>query len=102
MSDNDQIRLAVVRCDSHAYWFAPYLDEVDPAVLATRSEDAPTRQEVHHLGCVRGNYEQMEIQRIPGFTITKVFDRVGDRSFYPLAPMEALKPGQVGENGVAE
>ena len=49
MSDNDLIRLAVVRCDSHAYWFAPYLDEVDPLVLATHSEDAPTRQEVHHL-----------------------------------------------------
>jgi hypothetical protein len=100
MSNDNLIRLAVVRCDSHAYWFAPYLDEVDPLVLATHSEDAPTRQEVHHLGCIRGNYKEMAIQRIPGFTITKVFDRVGDRSFYNTDP-ELLQYGSYPERGIA-
>ncbi len=100
MSQKDPIRVAIVRCDSHAYWFAPYLDEVDPAVLATHSEDAPTRQEVHHLGCVRGNYKEMAIQRVPGFAITKVFDRVGDRSFYNTDP-ELLKYGTYPERGLA-
>ena len=100
MPKNDSIRLAIVRCDSHAYWFAPYLDEVDPTVLATQSEDAPTRQEVHHLGCVRGNYSQMAIQRVPGFTITKVFDRVGDRSFYNTDP-ELLQYGSYPGRGIA-
>jgi predicted dehydrogenase len=100
MSNNDSIRVAIVRCDSHAYWFAPYLDEVDPVVLATHSEDAPTRQEVHHLGCVRGNYKEMAIQRVPGFVITKVFDRVGDRSFYNTDP-ELLQYGSYPGRGIA-
>lgn len=99
MSDT-LIRVAIVRCDSHAYWFAPYLDEVDPRVLATRSDDAPTRQEIHHLGCERGNYEKMAIQRVPGFEITKVFDRVGDRSFYNADP-ELLQYGSYPGRGRA-
>lgn len=100
MSKDDLIRVAIVRCDSHAYWFAPYLDEVDPAVLATHSEDAPTRQEIHQLGCERGNYGKMAIQRIPGFTITKAFDRVGDRSFYNTDP-ELLQYGSYPGRGGA-
>lgn len=100
MPETDSIRVAVVRCDSHAYWFAPYLDEVDPAVLATNSEDAPTRQEVHHLGCVRGDYATMAIGRVPGFEITKVFDRVGDRDADNTDP-ELLQYGSYPGRGRA-
>ncbi len=100
MPTDDPIRLAVVRCDSHAYWFAPYLDEVDPVVLATHIEDAPTRQEVHHFGTNRENYKQMAIQPVPGFAITRVFDRVGDRSFYNTDP-ELLQYGSYPGRGMA-
>jgi predicted dehydrogenase len=100
MPKHDPIRLAVVRCDSHAYWFAPYLDEVDPAVLATHSAEAPTRQEVHHFGCEREDYSTMRIQRVEGFAITKVFDRVGDRSFYNTDP-ELLQYGSYPGRGLA-
>jgi predicted dehydrogenase len=100
MPSNNPIRVAIVRCDSHAYWFAPYLDEVDPVVFATHSEDAPTRQEVHQLGCVRGNYAQMAIQQVPGFVITKVFDRVGDRHATNTDP-ELLQYGSYPGRAIA-
>lgn len=45
MSEHDLIRVVVVDCDSHACCFIPCLDEVDSVVLATHSEDAPTRFE---------------------------------------------------------
>jgi len=100
MPKNEPVRLAIVRCDSHAYWFAPYLDEVDPVVLATYSDDAPTRQEVHWHGCSKANYGAMAIERVPGFAITKVFDRVGDRSFYNTDP-ELLQYGSYPGRGLA-
>lgn len=49
MPPENKKRVAIVRCDSHAYWYAPFLSEVDPLVLATYSDDAPTRQSVHQL-----------------------------------------------------
>ena len=70
MEDSKLRRLAIVRCDSHAYWYAPFLDEVDPAVLATYIDDAPTRQSVHYYGCAVGNYRKLDIQRVPGFVVS--------------------------------
>ena len=100
MTDKKLTRVAIVRCDSHAYWFAPYLAQVDPVVMATNIEDAPTRQEVHHLGCKRGDYSKMAIEPVPGFVITKVFDRVGDAGGDNTDP-EALQYGSYPGRAIA-
>ena len=73
------IRLSIVRCDSHAYWYAPFLGEIDVARLSTFSPDAPTRQSVYHYSAKVGNYQELATTPVPGFDVTKVFDRVGDR-----------------------
>ena len=86
------IRLGIVRCDSHAYWYAPFLDEVDPEVLSSYSKDAPTRQSVHYYACTVGHYRTMAVEPVPGFVISKVFDRVGDRAIDNPDP-EALQYG---------
>jgi hypothetical protein len=100
MSSNQPIRLAMIRCDSHAYWFAPFFGEVDPAVLSTYSNDAPTRQSIHYYGCAVGNYRQMAIEPVPGFVVTKLYDRVGDRDA-DNTDLEALQygsyPGRANE-----
>jgi len=85
-------RIGMIRCDSHAYWYAPFLGEVDPVVLSTYSDDAPTRQSIHAYGCEVGDYRHMAIKPVEGFVITKVFDRVGDRSAENTDP-EALQYG---------
>lgn len=100
MTDKKLTRVAIVRCDSHAYWFAPYLAPIDPLVLATKSDDAPTRQEVHFLGCARGDYSKMAMEVVPGFEITKVFDRVGDGGFENTDP-ESLQYGSYPGRAVA-
>ena len=73
------IRLAIVRCDSHAYWYAPFLGEIDVRWLSAFSPDAPTRQSVYHYAAKIGNYQELAIEPVPGFEVRTVFDRVGDR-----------------------
>jgi predicted dehydrogenase len=73
------IRLAIVRCDSHAYWYAPFFGEIDVERLGSFSSDAPTRQSIYHYGTKVGNYRQLSIEPVAGFEVTKVFDAVGDR-----------------------
>ena len=77
MSKKDPVRVAIVRCDSHAYWFAPYLDEVDPAVLATHSEDAPTRQEVHYFGPPAGDLSFQE-------GVMPIWSELGEKTYYGI------------------
>jgi len=92
MSNNKPTRIAIIRCDSHAYWFAPFLDEIDASVLATASDDAPTRQGIHHFFCDVTHYGQLAFNPVPGFVITKLYDRVGDRNADNTDP-EALQYG---------
>ncbi|MBI3920873.1 MAG: hypothetical protein HY318_05585, partial [Armatimonadetes bacterium] len=93
-------RLAIVRCDSHAYWYAPFLAEVDPLVLMSYSTDAPTRQSIHSYACDVGNYRKLAIQPVPGFVVSKVFDRVGDRDAENQDP-ELLQYGTYPGRAVA-
>lgn len=78
------IRLALVRCDTHAYWFGVFMDEPDVQALATYHPDAPTRTSVHNYFKAGNNYRALKIERVPGFVITKVFDKL-DRLYgtYP-------------------
>ncbi len=81
-------RVAIVRCDTHAYWYGVFMDECDPLVLATSTPDAPTREGVHHYFRAAGNPRQLAVRRVPGFVITKVYDRVGDREPNTTNPEE--------------
>ena len=100
MTSEKKRKLAMVRCDSHAYWYAPFLVDVDPQILATYDNDAPTRQSIHHYGCAVGNYQKMAIERVPGFEISKIFDRVGDRDPDNTDP-EALQYGTYPGRAIA-
>ncbi len=93
-------RLAIVRCDTHAYWYGAFMDEVDPLVMATYSPDAPTREGVHNYFKVVGNPRALNISRVPGFVIAKVYDRVGDRSVDNSDP-EALQFGSYPGRAIA-
>lgn len=71
-------RLAIVRCDTHAYWYGAFMDEVDPLVLAAYSDEAPTRESVHNYFKIVGDPKHLKIERVAGFVISKVYDRVAD------------------------
>lgn len=76
MAEQNVTRLAVVRCDTHAYWFGVFMDEYDIKELQTDHDDAPTRINVHNYFKQGGNYNKLKIKRVEGFAITKVFDRI--------------------------
>lgn len=76
MTEEKQHRLAIVRCDTHAYWFGVFMDEYDIDVLAAYDDDAPTREGVHYFFRPPGSSQKLDIQRVPGFVFSKVFDRI--------------------------
>ena len=79
MAENSKTRLALVRCDTHGYWFGAFMDEVDPLVLYENNEDAPTRAAVHHYFKDRTCVNRLRIETVPGFVITKIFDRIPEK-----------------------
>jgi len=79
MAKKGKIRLAIVRCDTHAYWYGAFMDEVDTLVLATPSDQAPTRPAVHDYFKVIGDYKHLKIARVPGFVISKVYDNIPEQ-----------------------
>ena len=79
MPAEKKIRLAIVRCDTHAYWYGAFMDEVDPLIMATYSSDAPTREAVHNYFKAVGNPRALKIERVPGFVISKVYDRIPEK-----------------------
>ncbi len=81
MAKKKPARVAVVRCDTHAYWFGVFMDECDPLVLAKFSPDAPTRENVHNYFKLVGDPKTLKIERVPGMVITKVFDRIPENGF---------------------
>ncbi len=89
MTSEKPTRVAIVRCDTHAYWFGIFMDEVDPQILATCTDDSPTREAVHHYFKVVGNPRRLKVEPVPGFVISKVFDQV-DRLYggYPARAAE--------------
>lgn len=79
MSEQDKTRLAIVRCDTHAYWFGVFMDECDPLILATTDAEAPTRVGVHNYFKDGNNYGKLKIERVPGLVISKLYDRIPER-----------------------
>ena len=89
MAESESIRVAVVRCDTHAYWFGVFMDEVDPLILAKCTPDSPTRECVHHYFKVLAVPSKLKTERVPGMVITKVYDKL-DRAYggYPVRAQE--------------
>ena len=79
MAREKKTRVALVRCDTHAYWFGAFMDEVDPLILYEDNEEAPTRACVHHYFKEHTCINRLRIERVPGFTITKVFDNIPEK-----------------------
>ena len=79
MARQKKTRVALVRCDTHAYWFGAFMDEVDPLILYEDNEEAPTRACVHHYFKEHTCINRLRIERVPGFTITKVFDNIPEK-----------------------
>ena len=68
MVAEDKIRLGIIRCDTHGYWYSLLFDKCDPDIMIK-----------NHRGCHYYFYRWDEPRRprkwvVPGFTITKVYD----------------------------
>ena len=68
MPSNQRIRVGIIRCDTHAYWYTPLFETPDPALY----------RKVHR-GCHYYFYEpddplRLRFRPVPGMTIAKVFD----------------------------
>ncbi len=79
MPENNPIRLSVVRCDTHAYWYGVFLDDCDVGVLSAYDNDAPTRPCVHYYFMTIGDPRRLKIEKVGGFSITKIFDRLPEK-----------------------
>ncbi len=79
MTENPPTRVGIVRCDTHAYWFGVFMDECDVLLMATPHDDAPTRPGIHGYFKLGNEYTKLKIQRVPGMTIAKVFDRIPEK-----------------------
>jgi hypothetical protein len=76
MTNDKKKKIAVVRCDTHAYWFGAFMEECDVKALGTYHDDAPKRASIHNYFKDGNDYTKLKIKRVEGFTISKVFDRL--------------------------
>ena len=65
----DTIRLGLVRCDTHAYWYAPFFAECDPDLL--RKNDHPV---YHYFYSDIFDPGKLRIPHVSGFDLVKVWD----------------------------
>jgi len=81
MSGGKETRVALIRCDTHAYWFGAFMDEVDPLILYEDNEEAPTRACIHHYFKEHTCVNRLKIERVPRFVITKIFDNIPEKGW---------------------
>jgi predicted dehydrogenase len=62
------IRVAFVRCDTHAYWYGPFMFACDPLKLQVNNVVC------HHFFTSMYNAKKWEIPRLGGLTVAKVYD----------------------------
>lgn len=67
-SKSDKIRVGIIRCDTHGYWYAHFFEKPDPDLMRK-----------HHRGCHyyfhrNDDPGKLRYNSIPGMVITKVFD----------------------------
>ena len=76
MTTDIKKKIALVRCDTHAYWFGVFMEDYDIKALATHDESAPERVCAHNYFKDGNDYNKLKIKRVEGFTISKIFDRI--------------------------
>jgi predicted dehydrogenase len=69
MAKTKPIRLAVIRCDIHAYWFLPFLVRTDPNELREGCAF------VHRLHTDGEQQDKFIIKRVGGFKLVNVWDQ---------------------------
>ncbi|MBI4028418.1 MAG: Gfo/Idh/MocA family oxidoreductase [Verrucomicrobia bacterium] len=62
------IRLGLIRCDTHGYWYGPFLAPCDPLLLEKHDH------EVHHYFSKIAHADQLRVQPVSGFELVKVWD----------------------------
>lgn len=67
-SKSNQIRVGIIRCDTHGFWYSHLFDKPDPEMMRK-----------NHRGCHYYFYKRADPSRlrsnpVPGMTITRVFD----------------------------
>ena len=67
---NSPIRLAMIRCDIHGYFFGPFLSRMEPARLAAHCHL------IHRLLADQEDGSRLRVKPISGFKVTKVWDPV--------------------------
>src|SRR3972149_6646938 len=72
-STNRTIRVGIIRCDLHAFWYAPLFEKPDPKLFRKINPCC------HYYFYRWEAPAKMRFPGIPGMTIAKVFDE-GDRS----------------------
>lgn len=65
---SDKIRVGIVRCDTHGFWYAPIFQEPDAAMMRK-----------NHRGCHYYFYERddpskLRFKPVPGMVVTRTFD----------------------------
>ena len=70
MKKRGKIRVAIVRCDVHGYWYAPFFQAPDPA----RFRETKNGCGIHYYFYEPSNPQQLRFPPMPGFEITRVWD----------------------------
>ena len=65
---NRNIRLALLRCDTHGYWYGPFLAKCDPALLVRHNPVC------HHYFADMGDPGRLHSPHVPGFEIVRCWD----------------------------
>ena len=81
-----RIRVGIIRCDTHAHWYAPYFEKPDPALY----------RKVHR-GCHYYHYrwddpDRMRLGTVPGMTIARLYDEEDRRKAEGLAKVYHGRP----------
>ena len=81
-----RIRVGIIRCDTHAYWYAPYFEKPDPKLYRKA-----------HRGCHYYHYrwddpDRMRLSTVPSMTIAKVYDEEDPRKAEGLSEAYRGRP----------
>ena len=81
-----RVRVGIIRCDTHAFWYAPLFEKPDPA-----------RYRKAHRGCHYYHYRwddpaKLRVGAVPGMTIAKVYDEEDRRKAERLAELYHGRP----------
>jgi len=96
-SKNGKIRVGIIRCDTHGFWYAPFFQAPDPKLYRKNHRGC------HYYFYRPGNPKRLRLGTVPGMVITRVYD--DDRSLaeglsesYRGVPKVCDYPDQVSDD----